>query len=223
MAYQVSTLVESVRTRVKDSSYSSTDIRQFLNDTQNDLANEFELPFFEDSDASVMTMDDALLYGSDPAPVRMQKPISVTMTASDKEQPLVYVDYRELDIRVPDWEAESSNVPRYYTVFDNEIYVYPRPDDGYDFTLRYLKRPTELTGDSSVPEIPEEFAELLVLGACDRVWQTKDRFDKAAIYENKYRREVQKLVARYSNRRGYGSHRMINQYTRSNRSASIFN
>jgi len=78
--------------------------------------------------------------------------------------------------------------------------VFPKPDQAYTVRLRYTKRPVELVNDSDVPEIPAEFAEMFVYGASARVYETKDRFDKSAVFENKYLREVQKLVGRYSPR-----------------------
>jgi hypothetical protein len=197
LAYQVSTLVSNVQKRVKDTNYTSTDIIGFLNDVQNDVSNEYDLKFFE------KTQNYTLNIGTEDIgslPSDFVRVINLAITTTGFQKRLDYIDYRELDLKYPDWSSAESGVPRFYYIYANAVYVFPKPDQAYTLRLRYTKRPVELVNDSDVPEIPAEFAEMFVYGASARVYETKDRFDKSAVFENKYLREVQKLVGRYSPR-----------------------
>ncbi len=52
------------------------------------------------------------------------------------------------------WSRSESDPPRSIArVFANNFEVYPSPDSGTAYTLRYARTPTLLSGDSDVPEV----------------------------------------------------------------------
>jgi len=191
MAYQLSTIVSKVQRRIRDTGYSSSEITDYINDTQNDVFNEYKLPFMQATQnyATVANVSD-LTDGSG-LPTNYVQALEVTNSSN---KTLTYFDVRELD----NLNTNSETNPSGWYFFADTIYLYPTPTSVQTLTLKYYKRPTELTADASVPEIPAEFEELLVVGAAYRVMQVKDNYDQAGVLQAKYDEILQKLVMKYS-------------------------
>lgn len=216
MAYQLSDIVSKVQSRIKDTGFSTTTIKAFINDTQRDVFNEYSLPLMQTTQTYTLATGVSDITNGSGLPSNFTQAIDVLITTAGRESLLQYKDYQEIDLIYPDatdTTAYSNNLPRYWYKFGNTIRVFPSPDQDYAATLLYLKEPTALSADADVPEIPSEFEELLVLGATYRVFQTKDNYDKAGIIENKYTELLQKLVARYSKLQGGHANQMrINRH-----------
>lgn len=200
MAYQLSTLVTRVQARIRDTGYSSTEIAQYINDTQNDIYNEYRLPFMEASTTYTLTIGNSDITTGVGLPATYVQAIDVSIGAAPGGKVLTYVDYRELDRSTwnEDPTATVNNIPQYWYFFANTIRVYPTPNAASLVTLQYYKKPTELSADADVPSIPSDFGEILVMGAAYRVLQVKDNYDQAAILQNKYDEILDKLVLKYS-------------------------
>src|SRR5690606_24674865 len=98
-------------------------------------------------------------------PTNFVQAIDLTLTSKGREKVLPYRDFTWVDRNNPDpddTEVNPENVPAYWYKFGEVINVFPVPDAAYTVSLRYYKRPTELTGDDDVPEVPKEFEEILV-------------------------------------------------------------
>ncbi len=219
MAYQLSDITTRVQTRIKDTGFSSTDITGFINDTQNDVFNEYTLPFMETTQTYTLATGTADITNGSGLPTNFVQAIDLTLTTNGLESLIPFKNVREVDFENPDptdTAINPNNIPQYAYKYGTTIRVFPAPAGAYTVTLRYLKKPTLLSAAADVPEIPSEFEELLVIGAAYRVMQVKDNYDKAAILQNKYDELLQKLVVRYSqaqigqptrmriNRRGLG-------------------
>ena len=81
-------------------------------------------------------------------------------------------------------------------------------------TLFYIRKPKTLTQNSDVPEIPEEFSELLILGAFKRILERNEDFDLANEVEVDYQRILLQLVNRYGARDADGPIIMKNMQRR---------
>lgn len=201
MAYTLGELVTKVQQRVRDTGYSSTEIKNYINDTQNDIFNEFRLPFMETTQPFTLVANVSDITNGDGLPDNYVQSIDLLLTTDDREARLVYQDIRAIDFNYPDaddTDAYAVGVPDIWYNYADTIRVFPVPNDAYTATLRYYKKPTEITSDAAVPEVPSEFAEILVVGAAYRVLQVKDNYDQAGILQNKYDELLQKLVAKYS-------------------------
>lgn len=216
MAYTTGDLVSRVQRRIRDTGYSSSEILEYLNDTQNDITNEYRLPFMQATQAYTLASGVADITNGSGLPATFQQVIDLTLTSAGYEKVLPYVEFAEIERRYPDITDTTSNptnVPAYWYRYGEDIYVYPAPNSTYTVSLRYFKKPTELDADADVPEIPSEFAELLVVGAAYRVLQVKDNYDQAGILQNKYDELLQKLVAKYSQAQvGTATRMRINRY-----------
>lgn len=201
MAYTTGDLVTRVQQRIRDTGYSSSEIKSYLNDTLNDVFNEYRLPFVQATQNYTLTADDPDVTSGSGLPSNYVQALNLILTTTGREKVLLYRDVREMDTLYPSYQSSSlypANVPNEWYYFEQTINVFPKPNSAYTVTLQYYKKPTELVSDSDVPELPSEFAELLVVGAAFRVLQVKDNYDQAAIFQNKYDELLQKLVVKYS-------------------------
>lgn len=201
MAYTLSDLVTKVQNRIKDTGFSSAVIKNFINDAQRDIFNEYQLPFMEATQTYTLAAGTSDITNGSGLPSNFVQPIDVMLTTAGLESTLTYKDYQEINLLHPDpsdTTANPSNVPQYWYKYGSTIRVYPAPASAYTVSLLYLKEPTELSADADVPEVPSEFEEILVVGAAYRVFQVKDNYDKAGVLENKYTELLQKLASRYS-------------------------
>lgn len=196
MAYQLSDIITKVQLRIRDTGYSTSEITNYINDTQNDVFTEHRLPFMQTTQTYQTTVDDSDLTSGTGLPTDFVQAIDLVMTTQGRESVLEYRDFRQMDEFYP--AQPQTGTPTAWYQYGTEILLYPTPDAVYDLTLRYHKRPVTLAADADVPEIPKEYEELLVVGAAYRVLQVKDNYDQAAILENKYAELLQKLVVNYS-------------------------
>lgn len=201
MSYILGDIVTKVQQRVRDTGYSSSEIKNYINDTQNDVFNEYRLPFMEDTEDYTLAVGVSDLTNGTGLPTNYVQAIDIFLTTLGREKLLTYLDIREIDQLYPDAEDSTlypSNVPDEWYFYAETIRVTPKPNSAFTATLRYYKKPTLLSSDSDVPELPSEFEELLVVGAAYRVLQVKDNYDQAAILQNKYDELLDKLVAKYT-------------------------
>lgn len=201
MAYQTGDIVTRVQQRVKDTGFSSTEIKSYLNDTQNDVFNEYRLPFMEATQDYTFTVNVADITNGSGLPANYTQAIDLLLTTTGYEKVLTFRGVREMDALYPDYENSTlypANTPSDWFFYAQTVKVFPEPNLAYTATLRYYKKPTLLSGDADVPELPSEFEELLVVGAAYRVLQVKENYDQAGILQNKYDELLQKLVMKYS-------------------------
>jgi hypothetical protein len=148
-----------------------------------------------------VTAGDSDITHGNGLPTNFVNAIDLVNTTNGQENVIPYKDFSELDMSYPDADDTTRNPsgqPLYWYKYGNTVKLFPSPAGAYTLILRYYKKPTALSADGDVPEIPSEFEELLVVGAGYRILQVKDNYDQAGILENKYNELLQKLVVRYS-------------------------
>lgn len=201
MSFIAGDIVTRVQQRVRDTGYSSTEIKGYLNDTQNDVFNEYRLPFMETTHDYTFTVGVSDITNGSGLPTDYVQAIDLFLTTTGQERVVPFRDVRQIDTYHPDPADTTLNpagTPQSWYLYARTPRVFPTPDLAYTATLRYYKRPTLLSSDSDVPSLPSEFEELLVVGAAYRVLQAKDQYDQAGILQNKYDELLQKLVVKYS-------------------------
>lgn len=201
MAYTTGDLVTKVQRRIRDTGYSSSEIKDYLNDTINDIYNEYRLPFMQAIQDYTLVENVADITNGAGLPDDYVQAIDLMLTSAGAERVMLYRDVRDLNRIYGDWQditVHPANLPTQWTNYAQTIYVFNAPDSAYTVRLYYYKKPTLLDSDDGVPELPSEFEEVLVRGASARVLQVKDNYDQAAIHENKYDELLEKLVVKYS-------------------------
>lgn len=216
MSYITGDIVTKVQQRIRDTGYSSTEIKNYINDAQNDVFNEYRLPFMQAVQPYTLVSGTSDITNGTGLPTNYVQALNLTLTTTGYESVIPYVATTEIDQLYPDPDDTTVNpngVPDKWYYYAETIKVYPVPDSAYTVSLQYYKKPTLLSSDSDVPDLPSEFEELLVMGAAYRVLQVKDNYDQAAILQNKYDEILQKLVVKYSQAQVGSPTRMrINRY-----------
>lgn len=192
MSYNTGSLVTKVQRRIRDTGYSSAEIKEYINDSQNDVYNEYRLRFMEDSEDYTLAVGVSDLTNGAGLPTNYVQALDIINTTAGKQSTLIYTDIRNIN------DLTATGEPTHWYIFDDVINVYPTPTTADTLKLRYYKKPVELSADADVPEIPSEFQELLVVGAAYRCLQVKDNYDQAGILQNKYDEILDKLVYKYS-------------------------
>lgn len=198
MSYILSDIVAKIQRRVRDTNYSSTEIKDYINDTQNDVFNEYRLPFMETSQDYTLVAGVSDITNGSGLPTNFVQALDLILTTDGLEKVLPFKDIREIDGLNPDADDQPRGIPEAAYKYGTTIRVFPAPDLAYTVTLRYYKKPTLLSADADVPSLPSEFEEILVTGAAYRVLQVKDNYDQAGVLQNKYDELLSKLVLRYS-------------------------
>lgn len=200
MAYNLARIRNRVIVdKLDDEEYDTTVVDNFINDTIRDIFTEYELPFME-----------KIYSGTIPAGVTMfSLPTDVSvvhshvMTSPEGRQFSMidsYVPFKDFNERYPNPISNEPGGVSLWTSFGGKMLL-ARPTDGeYKMDIFYIKKPTYLALDGDVPDVPEEFEELLVLGAYMRVQKREGDSDEALLTEQEYNRKMLQLVNRYGMR-----------------------
>lgn len=180
MAYNLGQLVTDVRNKLDDSNFSSTLIKEFINDAQRYVVNKHNWRFMEGTYTAGLTIDQ---FSYDlPSDVGEVEGMRITDPSGDEADITDrFLTWKEYDKKFPDPAEDDSSKPYFWTIRENNFLLYPKPDTTYTLDIRYQKIPTALSGDSDVPEVPERYKELLVLGALIRAHKFNDNYDLAQV------------------------------------------
>lgn len=191
--YDLSLVRSKVRDRLDDPNYDAAVIDGFINDTQREVLNTYTFPFMESTFSGTLTAG----YDSYEFPLDAQSVISFRVTAPDEDSRfLQFMEFREFDQKYPDPAQADPGRPEKWTSISGLFKIYPVADEDYELDLRYIKKPDELTADSDVPEIPEAFQEILVLGAHARVLVREDQITASQIVKREMRELTADMVKR---------------------------
>lgn len=182
--------------KLDDTSFDPGVVDRFINTTQRSIFNTFELPFMEKVFSGTLPISNRIFSYPDDVQV-VQSVVITDPTGYQKDITGRYLPYREFNERFP---TPGNNTPSeilYWTSYGGKMYTSAATDVTYTMDIFYLKKPLVLSDDDDIPEIPEEFQELLVLGAYKRVLERNEDFDLAAAVGNQYNEQLDKLVNRY--------------------------
>ncbi|MCM3746521.1 hypothetical protein M3223_04050 [Paenibacillus pasadenensis] len=103
--------------------------------------------------------------------------------------------------------STESNIPvgqgsRFYSLLENMVFLNPVPETqtaGRRVFILYNGRPTALTGASpgAVPELEEDFHELLVLGCLERIARARGEIEDKNNFASDYNMLLQEYVRTY--------------------------
>ena len=211
MAYTLAGIRNRVMVdKLDDDEYDPRVIDNFINDAQRDIFTEYELPFMEKIYSG--TVPSGVTMFSLPDDVSIVQ--SQVVTGPDGTQRSIgdrFINFRDFNGRYP---TPSNNTPgaiTYWSSYAGRMILSQPTDGDYTMDIFYIKKPTPLTTDNDVPEIPSEFEELLVLGAFMRVQKREGDDAEAQATEQEYNRKLIQLVNRYGFRSASGPIKMRNR------------
>ena len=215
MAYDLADIRTRVRNRLDDTTYDAGVIDEFINAINRQTLNSYVFPFMEKTFSGTLAMGASTFL----LPVDTQTVISFRITAPDESAGFLdYLPFREFDQMYPDPGAVAGGTPIAWTFVNNNFKVYPKTDQVYELDLRYVKKPVELVNDTDVPDLPESFSEILVLGAHQRALERDDSYNEAQVVEQKVEQLVEDMVGRLVTRQIGSPHVMGTGRKRTTRS-----
>lgn len=199
--------------KLDDEEYDPDVIDRFINDTQRDIFNQYELSFQEKIFSGTIPAGATMFrFPTDVAQIQSQ-----VITGPDGTQRNIrdyYMKFREFNQSFPTPGSSTAGAVGYWTLYAGNMLTSAPTDQEYTMTIYYIKKPKTLTVGTEVPEIPEEFGELLVLGTLQRVQQRNEDYDLAAQTALEYQRLLNLLVNRYGTRISDGPIKMKNRQVR---------
>lgn len=199
MSYTCQDIITQVQNKIGDSSFSPTDILQYINHINRDVHNTYQLRYMQNS-ADYTTSTGVASLGT--IPTDMQLAYNLRRTDKQYAGKLEYMPFDKFDERYPVPTLQAPSIPLLWYDYAQQIYLFPAPSlptglSGYGLELRYLKKPTTLTAFTQTPDIPEEFQEILTLGALKHAYERRQRFDVSQLMDQQYQAKVLELVQRY--------------------------
>jgi hypothetical protein len=200
MAYNLLDLRTRVRTKIKDSSYSAATIDGYINDAQVEIADLYPWKYFQKIVAGDLTVGEYTYVQQDDHQITTRLIlIHPTSTTSYWDMTKYYRPHESFFNIFPAPDAQDNSQPAYWTEYGNQIYFNSPVNLAYTMRQYYQKIPTELSSDSSIPELPISFREALVLGAAYRCEEERDNYDIAATLQNRFNDRVADLMNRFAN------------------------
>lgn len=200
--------------KLDDDEFDPDVVDNFINDTQRDIFNQYELPFQEKIFSGVI--DPGLTIFKFPTDVAQIQSQVITSPIDGVQHDLSnsYMDFRTFNKLYPTPANNQAGAIRAWTLYGNNMLTSAPTDQEYTMTIFYIKKPTALKQGTDIPDVPEEFSELLVLGAFQRIQERNEDYDQAAVTEQRYNNLLNMMVARYGFRRADGPIVMKNQQRR---------
>lgn len=200
MAYNLGTVRTRIQQKLDNTSFDTAKLNQFINDGQRDILNTRRFIFMEgEGNLTTSSGSDSLST----LPTDFQVPLSLRIySPTSNSSMLTYIEYEDFDTLMPNPNLAGNTIPFAWYIFDSVPKVYPLADGTYTIKMRYVKKPIELTSDTDVPQIPEEFSETLVLAGYKRALEHDDDYDQAQIIQLQIDDKINTMDERYSRQKG---------------------
>jgi hypothetical protein len=190
------------RNKLNRASFDTNKLTQFANEANKEICNNRPWRFME----TLFTGTIAAGFTDYDLPTDFQALINFRLIDPDANATyLEYVPYEVWDEKYPDPTALAEAAPTQWTSFGPAIIVGPaRPDQNYTMQLRYLKEPTVMAADSDLPDITDDFAEILVLGMTRRALEATDNYNEAQVIYQEWSDLMDQMSERLQSRQ-FGS------------------
>jgi hypothetical protein len=208
MAYDLSVVRENVRNKLDDDEYEQTFLDRAINYAQWEITNRHHLSFMEASQP--LTVNQGDLDASLPTDFHEYLHLLITsptnVRANITEQYLDYEDFLNNYI-VP--AVNPQNRPYWWSEYGRKIKFANPADQTYTLLLDYLRSSAKLVDDTDVPDIPEEFSELLEIGAYMRINKREDDYDVKSAEQMDYQALLTDFLHVYGRKKRPGGMRKM--------------
>lgn len=139
-----------------------TRVKVFLNERYRRLQTSIGLGRVRFVSSTFPTINGTYTY----SPVGLIKPLTLTLPAQN-----IVLDERSMDqIRLLDPDNSTTGVPYFYVVqkFNAKtvtLYLWPKPDAIYTIAYDGIATGADMTADSDIPAVPEDFHDVIEFGA----------------------------------------------------------
>lgn len=87
--------------------------------------------------------------------------------------------------------------PRYWTVIDQNLHLWPLPDQIYQIDIDYIIEPPDLVTQSDVPLVPLPYQDVIVYGALKQIAMRERDLWSIGNYGNEYMRRLSEFEEEY--------------------------
>jgi hypothetical protein len=212
MAYNLQSIRLQVKNRLSDQNFDDVLVNQFINDEQRELFNYFDLPFNRVTIQHTVNQGDKIIQL--PAGHQKTKGLRVVNPKGyENDLSRFYLPWARFQqyfrpLNTDDSESQLT----WWTIYNTQIEFAWDADRTYTLEQDYLVTPIELADDADEPEIPEEFQEVLVLGALVRALEVNDDNDIAQYQQGKKNLLVQAMLKRLAPQQSAKTNILRNTY-----------
>jgi hypothetical protein len=98
------------------------------------------------------------------------------------------IDLQQFDETAP---AKFEGPPENYTIFGNELWVFPTPNNSTDtLEFRFIKTPAQLVHESDVPVMDKDYSQVLVDYAVMKAFEAEDDTEAAQAHKARWKEEL---------------------------------
>lgn len=208
MAYDLAELRSRVRNRLDDEDFEQEYLDRAINYAQWEITNTNKLKFLETTDT--LTLVQASYSLAIPVDFREYQYLRLLSPTNQRANLTnYYMDYDNFVDAYIDPSVNGQGQPSYWSEYNDQILFATPADQTYTFRLDYQRFAATLVDDTDVPDIPEEFAELLELGAYMRIAKREDDYEVKAEEQKDYARLLVDLKSAYGRKKGPGGLRRM--------------
>lgn len=185
--------------RLDDDEFDPGIVDRAINNAQKDIFNSYGLTFMEKIFSGTVPAGTTMFkMPDDVIPNKIQSQIISGTGVQSRNIKDRYIPFRDFNRIYPIPTDNQAGPIWRWSMYSGNMLL-PQPTDReYTLTLYYLKKPVYMTEDTSIPEIPEEFSELLVIGAYIRILRRNEDNDLADnIEQHEWTPKIQELVEQY--------------------------
>jgi hypothetical protein len=156
-------------------------IEQWVNEAQKQVAREVEAPEFQSTENLTM-IQGTWKYPLPADFLRMQDIYYPELVA--RLRPL---DLQQYDMSAP---AKFEGPPEMYTLYANELWLFPTPNSTETLEVRYIKTAPVLKNESDVPLLDKDYLFLLTDYAIQRAFAAEDDLEASAAWRTRYKEDL---------------------------------
>lgn len=155
-------------------------IQMWVNEGQRELARQVEGPEFQETDT--ITMIPGTFKYNLPADFLRVQDIAYE-ALSTRLRP---VDQQQFDLTAP---AQVSAAPEVYTLYQQQLWLYPAPNNNDKLLMRYIKRPPTLAADTDIPLLNSDYLHVLVDYVLSKAYAAEDDIEMAQYWTGVYEKD----------------------------------
>lgn len=157
--------------------------KQWLNDGLHDVVRRVNIPALQATE-SVAVVAGTAGYALP----------SIVLRVFWMFDPATGQEIQQIDQRAVDTARPSAGGPRVFTLYDNQITLYPTPIAAGTLSYRAQLDTASMVADADLPApLPDSYAYMLVCFARERLFRHEDDFQAATTWQAEYERMLGKL------------------------------
>lgn len=189
MSYTVQSLYTRTQNKLDDASFSTTVLLDFLNDTEREVFNRYRINTEEQQIDTITTTAGARTLTGLPSAGLVAQYVSLRIILPVNYSKVIpYMEYEDVDVVYPNYLLLGQGPPIAWYIFDGTPALVNLADKTYTLSAKYTILPTKLVNGTDVPNIPEEYSEITVLGMYARALEFNDEYQEASTVRQQFQR-----------------------------------